>query len=288
MVGTATQPEWVSLKQEGEMYSGIIRTSLSEQRRVYGEVTGMLSQYDGAPFLEGHLGFDERDGLTGSNLGFLILVNKSLAKEGKRTLTFREGNLVRKGYGFGEGYSEYGVALTGEKGINVEYFRAVFDVIKQRGLEFPVIVHPSLLDLGENGIEFLFGKDDSLVVSGQRAREGLGPVSLTTDSLVMGRKYGGAVSYNSGVRRIFESRGDEECVYGGSPWEKGQGGRMMTFVRAGGTMQSLGDEDRRKVESFSKSRTARVIDYLRKVESFSKSKTDRVIDYFKRIKKRNF
>ena len=199
---TETQTEqarWLSLEPIVERFTGIKRTTIDEQRAIYEQINGLARQYKGAPFLEGHFGFDESVGITGSNLGYLILANKALSRQGSRTLTFQEGmELDKKGllqYGV---YREFGIAVYSSEG-DIE--KKLVDETKIRGWELPIIAHPLSLDLGKNGIDVLFGEDTSLVLTGEEAREELKSFNLTGDS---------------DVRRVIRGRYGDWYAYWGA------------------------------------------------------------------------
>ncbi|MBU3906943.1 MAG: hypothetical protein KKA64_01700 [Nanoarchaeota archaeon] len=155
-------------------YTGANPLNLVEQKELYEGVLDLKEKYNGFPGLDAHFQFDGEKGITGSNLPYLVLVNKFLANKGERTPTFYEAvQLDKKGLLTNEVYRDYGIIIFNSGNPNSKLARKLVGLAEKKGWELPILVHASALELDKKSRLYRFGKNDSLVIYGEEAREEL-------------------------------------------------------------------------------------------------------------------
>ncbi len=192
--------------------------SLDEQRELREGVQKLKGQYSKLPGLDTHFQFDTEKGITGSNLPYIVLANMVLAEKGKRTPAFWEAMQLKKGILTNGVYRDYGLALYDGSNPNSELAEGLVKLAKENGFELPVLIHPlSLHPNKKNGV-YTFDRDDSLIISGEDAKQELSKFNFVGNSGVrgLGRVNGGG--WGAGWGDLLDSgsngRVDWSCAEG--------------------------------------------------------------------------
>ena len=216
---------WLSLEPVIERYEGTRAATIAEQRQIYEQVIEMRKQYPDAPFTKEHLGFNEQDGLTGSDLGDAILVNRTKVPGFKRMLTYEEAMPEDKKGNLPNGvYREFGLVVISPEGPNTQSAQPLLTEIARRKLVFPVIAQFPSLDLDKTGTQVLFSDNNSYIISGEEARAELEKFEVVG---------------NSGVRGLYRSRGGYWLADAHGVWYSNSDGRMVDFIRCEATRENL-------------------------------------------------
>ncbi len=240
MVETASQ-DIVLLEPIIEKYSVARHLGSDEQRSLYEGINEIVERdYKNAPAFQTRWDFNEQTGeINGSNIFRAILANKILAAKGERTLTYEEGMKLDKDKKLSNKvYRDFGLAVHSLREPNKEIAELLVKEAEKRSLELPVLVHPSALEISSRnvnnkyGINVLFSDNDSLIVSGEEAREAL-------------KKFH---AYNSGVCR--------PCRYWDGDWVAGwvdlagsSACGRVDWVRGEATRENFQQDDLMKKES---------------------------------------
>ncbi len=172
--------ELVLLEPIIEKYSFARILDADEKRELYQEVNEIVERdYENIPAFPAYWKFNEETGkINGSNLPILILANKILAKKNQRTLTFVEGIKLDKAKKLSnEVYRDFGLVVYSPGEPNKEIAELLVKEANRRNWELPVIAHPSALEIPSRKannnyrIDILFSDNDSLIISGEEARE---------------------------------------------------------------------------------------------------------------------
>ena len=246
MTQTQTKSELILLEPIIEKYTIARTLDSSEQRELYQEVSGIVEKdYKNAPAFQTYWKFNEETGeINGSNLFYLIVANRVLTKKGQRTLTFNEGMKIDKDKKLtNDVYRDFGLVVYNSQEPNKEIAKSLVKQAEEKGWELPVLAHPLSLEMSlrkannEYGLDILFLDDDSLIISGEQAKEALKQFNYKE---------------NSGVRRLDRYR------FGGwyAGWDclaNSYGGGRVDWVRGEATRADLEAELLSEIDSAVKS-----------------------------------
>lgn len=155
---------------------------LGEQKEIYDEVLELKKGYKGFPGFDNYFEFDETNGIKGSNPFYMVLINKVLARNKERTPTFYEAmELEKKGKLTNNVYRDYGLAVLSNSEPNKELADKLISLAKKRGWKLPILAHFTGLDFDDDGL-YKFTPNDSQVISGKKAEEGLKKFNYKIDS----------------------------------------------------------------------------------------------------------
>jgi len=205
-----------------------------EARQVYEQVLELRKKYPEVPGLERSWNFDDGKGvILGSNLPYLVLVNQVLAQKGKRTPTYDEAMQLDNLHLLINGvYREFGLAIYDESRPNEDLGKALVEEAKERGWDFPILIHPANVRIDDKTRQYKFRENPSLTVSGQEAEEDL------NDFIYVG---------NSGVRRLIRYRHGLWDAYWDNPLDSISDGRV-DWICAEGTRTSLESDIVKQIE----------------------------------------
>ena len=198
--------------------------SLSRQKEIYQEVIELSKRYGGISKIISHWKFDKEKGLKGSNLRCLVLASEFL-RDKERIPNVEEAlALDKEGFLTNQYLVDYGVVYFSQQDPNKQI--AEYLGKQLRRLKTPVILHPSDLQLSDNGETFKLRKSPNFLISGKKARDIIGSMSYKKDSGVCWLCRGGC-GWVAGWGDLFFS--DEDC-------------RVVDFVRGEATTQKLRTE----------------------------------------------
>lgn len=218
--------ERIALVSKVERIPYAQRASSELQRESYEGAQELAREYGNAPAFRQYWKYNEETGEgNGSSPIWLVLENKVLARKGLRTLTTTEGRQVDKQKRFSNGiYRDFELIVYSEENPNSDIAQILVPEAQRRGWTLPIIAHPLALDLRKSqnqyGVEFLFGDNDSLIVTGEEAQR-------IIDSL--------DYKESSGVHRSFRGR---DGSWGGGRDDLAdsyEGGRGGDWVRGEAT-----------------------------------------------------
>ena len=228
------------------------------QRGVYEDARELAKEYNSAPAFQAHWRYNpETNEGNGSNLFWLVLANKFLAKKGLRTLTTSEVRQIDKRKLFSNRvYRDFEGVIYSPENPNSDIAQVLVPEAQRRNLELPVIVHPLSLDVrksqNQHGVEFTFN-DNNLFVVGEEARE-----------IIKGFAY----RANSGVHRLGRDRGGSWGASWGNLANSDEHGRV-DWVRAEGTRADFENDTISVVETAAQEELQRYVTELeqRKAEA---------------------
>ena len=200
--------EKVVLEQVVERF--IVAEPITEQKELYGAILELRKKYLQVRGINAYLGFNEETGqMEGSNPLYVTLANKV---KGIQTITHKDGMVLDKKKKLTNGvYRDCGLVIYSPDGTNTEVFPRLIKEVQERGLVYPVLVHPVSLDLDEATGEYKFSDDNRFIVSGEEARRELEKSNYRDDS---------------GVRRLYRDGNGSWYADWGNPFYSDADGRV--------------------------------------------------------------